>query len=156
ALKEFSIGQTAHMRLDDVEATPHLKKATELDPNFATAHAVLGVVYGNNLQNTPALDSLRKAFELKDRATDVERFYIESHYYDQVTGESLKAIATYEQWIKTYPRDTTPLDNVCLLYMARGQYDKALVVARTSLQLDPQNTYPYDRLGGIFMATNRF
>ncbi len=63
---------------------PHLKRAIELDPNFAMAYATLGVVYGNLTQAKQQLDNLRKAFDLKDRASEREKFYISAHYYGEV------------------------------------------------------------------------
>ncbi|HEX4485324.1 MAG TPA: protein kinase [Terriglobales bacterium] len=156
ALKEFSIGNAAHQRLRDAEAIPHVVKATELDPNFAMAYGTLGVMYGNQLQQKLSDEAMKEAFALKDRATDRERFYIESHYYDQVTGELEKSIDSYEQWLKIYPRDTIPLDNLGLLYVSNGQFDKAITLGRSALEVDPQDSYPYDRIGGAFLATNRF
>jgi serine/threonine protein kinase len=47
ALKEYSLGEGEHLKTDDDKAIPHLKRATELDPNFATAYATLGVCYNN-------------------------------------------------------------------------------------------------------------
>src|SRR6202140_3143380 len=38
ALQAFSLGQAEHQRLEDAKAIPHLKRAVELDPNFAMAH----------------------------------------------------------------------------------------------------------------------
>jgi eukaryotic-like serine/threonine-protein kinase len=156
ALKEFSLGNAAHQRLKDAEGIPHLVKATELDPNFAMAYGTLGVMYSNQLEQKPSEEALKKAFLLRDRATDRERFYIESHYYDEITGEAEKSINSYELWSKSYPRDATPLDNLALLYVTNGQPDKAIALSRTALELDPQDSYPYDRIGGAFLATNRF
>src|SRR5207247_3530565 len=76
ALKEFSLGQAAHQKQDDEAAVPHLKRAVELDPNFAMAHATLGVVYGNLTQQKLGSEYLKKAFDLKDRASEREKFSI--------------------------------------------------------------------------------
>jgi serine/threonine protein kinase/tetratricopeptide (TPR) repeat protein len=156
ALKEFSLGQTSHLKLDDSAAIPHLKKATELDPNFALAHATLGVAYGNNVEKKAATESLKKAFALKDRATDRERFYIQAHFHDEVSGDLQKTIGVYEEWMQVYPRDTTPLDNVCLSYFALGEYEKALSVARAAMQIDPKDSFAYDRMASAYMFQNRF
>jgi tetratricopeptide (TPR) repeat protein/predicted Ser/Thr protein kinase len=156
ALKEFSIGQQLHLKLEDTEAIPHLKKATELDPNFSLAHATLGVAYSNNAEDDEANDSLEKAFALRDRASERERFYIEAHYYGEMKGDIEKTIASYEQWIRTYPRDTTPLDNICLHYFSVGEYEKALTASRTAMQIDPTDRYAYDRMAGAYLAQNRF
>jgi serine/threonine protein kinase/tetratricopeptide (TPR) repeat protein len=156
ALKEYSIGDAEHMKLNDSAAIPHLKRATELDPNFAMAHAKLGVAYENLLESKAGEESIKKAFGLKDRATEAERFYIESHFYDEVTQQVDQTIASYEQWTRTYPRDTTPLDNLCLAYFLRGEFEKAEKAARKCLEIDPKDSYAYDRLAISFKSLNRF
>src|SRR5882672_5856726 len=120
ALKEYSLGEAEHLKQHDASAIPHLKRATELDPNFAMAQATLGVAYGNQSESKQAEDSIKKAFALKERASERERFYISAHYYDEVSGEVEKVIATYEQWRQIYPRDTTPLENLSLAYRSVG------------------------------------
>src|SRR5258708_3742075 len=111
ALQAFSLGQAAHQKLNDDAALPHLKRAIELDPNFAMAHATLGVAYSNLTQGELANTFITKPFDLTERASERERLYISSHYYDIVTRETEKAIEIYEQWVQTYPRDTPPRDN---------------------------------------------
>jgi serine/threonine protein kinase/Tfp pilus assembly protein PilF len=155
ALKEFSIGESAHLKQDDAAAIPHLKRATELDPNFATAHATLGVCYSNQFEGKKGEDSIKKAFLLKERASERERFYISAHYYDNVGGETDKAIATYEQWRQTYPRDTTPADNLALAYRAVGQHEKGLAVASEALRLDPKDSYAFEWVASSYLALNR-
>ncbi len=125
ALQAFSLGQAAHQKLDDHGAIPHLKRAVELDPNFAMAYATLGVVYSNLTQDTLAEENLRKAFELKDRASERERFYITAHYFSEVQLDVGKTVETYQQWISTYPRDNVPSDNLSLAFEGIGQYEKA-------------------------------
>ncbi len=50
ALQAFSLGQAEHEKLADDKAIPYLKRAVELDPNFAMASATLGVAYSNLTQ----------------------------------------------------------------------------------------------------------
>src|SRR5262249_4248461 len=114
ALQAFSRGHEEHQKLDDPAAVPHLKRAIELDPNFGMAYATLGVVYSNLTQSTLSDQHLRKAFELKDRASERERLYISAHFYDEVERDAVKTIETYQQWIKTYPSDDVALDNLSL------------------------------------------
>src|ERR1019366_4537556 len=94
ALQAFSLGQAEHQHLHDDRAIPYLKRAVELDPNFAMAHATLGVAYSNQTQQGLADSSITKAFDLKERASEREKLYISSHYYDIVTEDIDKAIAT--------------------------------------------------------------
>src|SRR5271168_4591404 len=97
ALKEFSAGEALHNRLEDGKAIPHLKRAVELDPNFATAYAVLGICNTNLGGAKEGTDYLRKSYELRDRASEREKLYIEGHYYDSVTGDEEKAVELYEK-----------------------------------------------------------
>jgi eukaryotic-like serine/threonine-protein kinase len=156
ALKEFSLGQAAHQKQDDEGAIPHLKRAVELDPNFAMAYATLGVAYGNMTQKGLARDNLKKAFDLKERASEREKFYISAHYYDEGTREADKAIEVYEQWKKTYPRDSVPWDNLALRYEGIGQLEKSLANASEALRLDPKDSYANQNLADSYERLNRF
>jgi len=156
ALQQFSMGQAEHMKLDDVKAVPYLKRAVELDPNFALANATLGIVYSNLTQAELAESYLKKAFDLKDRVSDRERFYISTHYYDVVTLELDKAIAIYEQWRQTYPRDITPLNNLALRYQLIGDQDKALADSIAGMQTDPNDGYSYQNAADAYERLNRF
>jgi eukaryotic-like serine/threonine-protein kinase len=156
ALQAFSLGQAKHQRLDDAAAIPYLKRAVELDPNFAMAQATLGVAYNNTTQQGLADSYITKAFDLKERASERERLYISSHYYDIVTGDMDKAIETYEQWVQTYPRDTAPRDNLALRYNAIGQQEKALASSSEAMRIDPKDSYAYQNVADTYERLNRF
>jgi len=155
-LQAFTLGEAAHLKADDENAIPHLKRAAELDPNFAMAYATLGVAYFNLSRDALGSENLRKAFDLKERASDRERFYITAHYYDEYLRDTSKTIETYETWKKTYPRDTVPFDNIALQYYGIGQFDKALANASEAYRLDPKDTFANQNLAGSYMALNRY
>jgi serine/threonine protein kinase/tetratricopeptide (TPR) repeat protein len=156
ALQAFSMGQAAHQKLDDDGAIPNLKRAIELDPNFAMAYATLGVVYSNLTQGTLSDENLRRAFDLKDRASERERLYITAHYYDELLRDADKTVEIYQQWINTYPRDDVAIDNLALRYESLGQYDKALAAASEASRLDPKDGFAYQNLAAAYMGLNRF
>ncbi|MBZ5685349.1 MAG: protein kinase [Acidobacteriia bacterium] len=156
ALQEFSQGQSEHQDTNDEAAIPHLKRAIELDPNFAMAWATLGVCYNNTTRLTDAQQALKKAYELRDRASEREKFYIQAHYYDEVTHDPEKALAAYAEWRQTYPRDTVPFDNAALAYSTIGQQEKALGLASEAVRLDPKDVYAYSNLAGAYLSLNRF
>ena len=156
ALKAFTLGRAGHLKFAEAEAIPHLRHAIELDPNFAMAYATLGVVYSNETQTKQASELLKKAFDLRERASEREKLYISAHYYDLVTNEIDKAIATYEQWKEIYPRDTVPLDNMALLYDRTGQYEKELASASEAMRLDPKDHYAYQNVATAYQGLNRF
>ncbi|MGC2181841.1 MAG: protein kinase, partial [Terriglobales bacterium] len=156
ALQAFTLGQAEHSNLNDEKAVPHLKRAIELDPNFAMAYATLGVVNGNLSQTSQQLQNLRKAFDLKDRASEREKLYISAHYYSEVTREVDKALAIYEQWKQTYPRDSVPWDNLALGYEATGHPEKSLANASEALRLNPKDRFAYANVGDAYENLGRF
>jgi eukaryotic-like serine/threonine-protein kinase len=105
ALKAYSLGRKVFFAKGNAAALPFLERAVELDPNFAIAHRALGQVYGNLNQRGRMESHLRKAYELREKVSERERFYIEANYYWNGTGELEKAIPAYELWRQTYPRD---------------------------------------------------
>src|SRR4029079_15628191 len=68
-----------------LSAIPHLKRAIELDPDFALAHAMLSAVYANTDQSGMAPAYAKRAFELRDRVSERERFFISWRYYRDAT-----------------------------------------------------------------------
>ena len=155
ALKEFSLGQQMHQKPDDYAAIPHLTRAVELDPNFAMAYATLGTIYKNIGKPSEGTEALKKAFDLRERASDRERFYILAHYYDEVVFDPDKALEVYGQWRQTYPRDSVPYDNAALTYDAIGQPEKAIEFATQSVKLDPNDAYAYGNLASSYLQLNR-
>ncbi|PYX28615.1 MAG: hypothetical protein DMG77_15380 [Acidobacteria bacterium] len=156
ALQAFSLGQAEHQKFDDVAAIPHLKRAIELDPNFAMALATLGVAYSNEGETRNAVGYIQRAFDLRERASEREKFYISSHYYDTARKQLEKGIEIYEQWKQTYPRDTIPRDNLALVLETMGQHEKAVANASEAVRLDPKDRYAYQNLASGYQFLGRY
>jgi eukaryotic-like serine/threonine-protein kinase len=155
ALQAFSLGQTEHMSLRDDRAIPHLKRAVDLDPNFALAYGTLGVSYNNLGARTLSTEALHKAFDLRERASEREKLYISAHYYES-SGELDRAQEVYEQWKQAYPRDDVPEDNLALLYETTGQPEKALANAQQAMQIDAKDVFAYQNVAGAYMVLGRY
>jgi tetratricopeptide (TPR) repeat protein len=156
ALQAFSLGQAAHQKFDDRGAIPHLKRAIELDPNFAMALATLGIAYNNEGDSHNAVAYIQRAFDVRERASEREKFYISSHYYDTGRRQLEKGIEIYEQWKQTYPRDGVPRDNLALNYEATGQHEKAVANASEAIRLDPKDRYAYQNLASGYQYLGRY
>ena len=156
ALKEFSLGEDAHSKFDDDGAIPHLQRAVQLDPTFAMALATLGVANNNTGNTKLAVEYLQKAFDVKDRASEREKFYISSHYYGTFRRQADKDIDTLEQWHQAYPRDTVPLDNLALAEQDLGQHEKSLTYASEAMKLNPKDHYAYQNLAAAYQYLNRY
>ena len=143
ALKAFSLGDQKRNRGSDQEAIPLLRRAIELDPNFALAHARLGTAYSNIGESKLAIDHRTRAYELRDRVSERERYYITSHYYGGVARDLDKALETYDLWKQTYPNDPIPYINAGLLYSQRGDEERALQGYLKAIELDPMRRFAY-------------
>jgi eukaryotic-like serine/threonine-protein kinase len=156
ALKSFSAARKIMLgNADYAAAVAPLKKAIELDPNFAMAHAALGTCYFNLGEIGAAADQSRIAFELRDRVSDVERFYIESHYHQYATGDLEKSAQVYNAWAQAYPRDFIPLNNLSVIHQSLGDWDKALADIRACLKIEPGNAAMYAGLAGTYSTLGR-
>jgi Flp pilus assembly protein TadD len=154
ALKAYSMGGRTARRMGDTAALPFYKRASELDPNFALAYSALGTSYFNLNQGDLAAENATRAYELRDRVSERERYRIATTYYHTVTGELEKAIVQYELWSKSYPQDDTPHLNLGVIYQELGQYDKAVVETKESLRLAPRST-EYGNLAFEYIALDR-
>jgi len=154
ALKAYTLGDLKHSALDDLGALPFYKRAVELDPNFAMAYARLGTVYGNFGQEDLSKEYRKKAFDLKDRASELEKIYITAHYYAD-SGLLEKGIAEYELYKQTYPRDVTPYVNLALTYFPLGEFDKALENAKDAIHVDPDEGRGYLWAAVAYAGLNR-
>jgi serine/threonine protein kinase/tetratricopeptide (TPR) repeat protein len=154
ALKAFTLGDAQRNRGGQLAAIPFYQRAIELDPNFALAYARLGTMYGNIGQSDLLEQYQKKAFELRDRASERERLYITAHYYSD-TGQLEKGIAAYELYKQTYPRDSVPYNNLAAIYIPLGQFDKALENAQEAMRLDPDLANGYLNTAATYTGMGR-
>lgn len=155
ALQQYSEGGRAAREEGDAAAIPYAKRAIELDPNFAIAYAGLGGNYSNLNQASLARENFQKAYELRDRVTQRERFLIEASYFGYVTGEINKAIQTYTEWARTYSEDYGPHAELGDSYNFLGQYEKAAEETNISLHLEPDDAIAYGNLADDYLALDR-
>src|SRR6266403_6057853 len=156
ALQAYSLGRKTLVGKGDwAAAVPLFQQAIRLDPNFAMAYASIGVDYSNLGETSLASENTKKAYELRERTSEREKFYIESHYYHYVTGDLEKARQTYELWAQTYPRDLVPPNNLGVIYENLGEYDKALAESREALRLAPESGASYANLVAPYLYLNR-
>jgi serine/threonine protein kinase/tetratricopeptide (TPR) repeat protein len=154
ALQAYSQGHKYMDRADNMGAVPFLQRAVSLDPSFAMAHASLGTVHSNLSERILARENMEKAYGLRNRVSEREKFYIDSHYHDLATGNLVKARETYELWEQTYPRDQVPPNNLAIIYANLGQYDKSISAGTVAKQLDPSG-FSYGVLVGSYILANR-
>ena len=133
ALEAYGLGVQAQNRSDCRTAIAFYKQAISYDPNFAMAYSRLGVC-----DSSPdGVSATRRAYLLRDRVGDRERFYLESHYEQYATGNLGAARSILETWAATYPHDNDPGPNLLKLYLTTGEYERALPLVRAIIQNSP-------------------
>ena len=135
ALRAFSLGDSQRLKGQEPAAIPFFKHAVELDQDFALAYARLAVTHSNLGQLESSRQYAAKAFELRDRVSERERFYITARYHDSVSGDFDKVRETYELWRQTYPRDYIPQNNLGVHYVGAGQFEKGLEASQAAMKI---------------------
>jgi eukaryotic-like serine/threonine-protein kinase len=157
ALKAYSSGiQTTGTKGPDA-AIPFFKRAIELDPNFAAAYAYLGILATSALEPSLSVDYRTKAYELRDRTSVAERYWVTAAYEKGVTGNVPKAIEACDLWIQAYPRSYLPhvyLGGAVLPII--GQYERAAEESTEGIRLSPDYPFPYAYRILAYTALNRF
>lgn len=134
---------------------PFYKKALELDSRFAMARSGLAVSYYNLSQMAQASEEIRQAYEAGDRQTFRERLNIKTLYYDLAQGDIEKAIESYKEYIRAYPRDDVALGNLSSEFFVVGDYEQAAKFAEDALKIDPASAAWYENYSTALLALSR-
>ena len=156
AWQAFTEGLIAARTKGDADAIPDVKHAIELDPNFARAYSTLGAFYENLGELHHAREQYSKAFELRERVSDVERFVIEVNYYGTVTGDQEKAVETYQRWLEEYPNNSLAHVNLSTTYAVLGRFEKAAAESREGLRIKPDDVIGYGNLISEYTSLEKY
>jgi tetratricopeptide (TPR) repeat protein len=156
ALRAWSAGSRARREKGDLAAIPFLEDAVKLDPNFASAVFGLGLSYRNSGQEARAREFISRAFALRERAGARDKFNIAGLYYSFVTVDYDKAVKTYREWMKAYPRDERPVSNLGSFYGDICKYEQAIAQFTEARRMNPRNAIVHEDLIEILTATGQF
>ena len=157
ALKAYSSGIQTIGTKGPGAAIPFFKRAIELDPNFASAYAYLGILATSALEPSLSVEYRTKAYELRDRTSVAERYWVTAAYEKGVTGNIPKAIEACDLWIQAYPRSYMPH-----VYLAGavlpivGQFERAAEESTEAIRLRPDYPFSYAYRILAYTSLNRF
>ena len=157
ALEAYSLGWRQVASSGAAAALPHFHRAIELDGKFAMAYSALGRMYADLDQSSAAMQHAKRAWELRERTSDQEKFLIKAHYDLFVTGNLLDARQTAELWSQTYPRLSQPhfiLSGIPT--KVSGNFTSGIAEAKRGLALDPQFGIGYYNLAVNYAYLNHF
>ena len=153
ALKAYTTG----MQLDSVAGIPLFRRAIEIDPKFAMAYANLGLDYSDIGESVLSAENTRKAWELRDRVSDQEKFFIDFTYQREVTGNLEDAYQTLELWRRTYPRDIYALGLLGgLSTHGTGRFERVIETAKETIAEEPNVFFGYHNLASSYFFLDRF
>ena len=136
AWKAFTTATQVFASSGRARAVPLFERAIAIDPDFAAAHARLGIYYSNVGESAKSRQSTTKAYQLRHRTSDAERFFIEMAYDRQVTGNMHREMETLEAWAQTYPRDSLPHALLAgFATRSTGRYELSIAAAERAIAL---------------------
>jgi eukaryotic-like serine/threonine-protein kinase len=166
ALKAYSMANKVGLSSGSGVAIPFFRRAVEIDPKFAMAYAYLGLSYSNIGESVLSAESTTKAWQLRDRVSDREKFFIDFTFDRQVTGNLEKAYQTLELWLQTYPRGVGPASALGpanpqgllggLSTHGTGRFERVIEASQKEIAVDPDFAIPYENLALSFYYTDRF
>jgi serine/threonine protein kinase/Tfp pilus assembly protein PilF len=152
AHRYYNEGMTYHNRGDYTKSIPLMELAVAIDPDFAMAYRAMSVAYSNLGYKSEADRRLQRAFELKDRVSERERYYIEADYFRRSEETYDKAIEAYTKLLAVYPDDHVGNNNLGVVYNALEEYDKAIERFAVNVRNQVKNYHSYSNLSNAYMA----
>ena len=155
ALRVYTAALKVHASAGGAGALGLLRRAVEMDPKFAMAHAMLGQTYGEIGESDHSAESITKAYQLRRRASDPEKFFLDLSYEFRVAGDLEKSQQTCQLWARTYPRDRNAHGFLSTIYIITGKYEKAAGESGKALEIDPDFAIGYANLATAWQSLNR-
>jgi tetratricopeptide (TPR) repeat protein len=156
ALQAFSSGSKVQITSGDAAAIPFFMRAIELDPKFARAYGSLAIAYNSIGESGAGVAYARKAYELRDRTSQSEKYFIEAVFHKTVTGNVEAAERSCRLWAQAYPREELPhvylAGAICPVL---GQYAKAGEEAKKAIDLNPDSAVSYAFLMFSYISLNQ-
>jgi eukaryotic-like serine/threonine-protein kinase len=155
ALKAYTTGIKLVVSSGGEAGIHYYQRAVEIDPKFALAYAGLGL----SSMGVLSVENTTKAWQLRDRVSDRERFFIDFMYERQVMGNLEKAYQTLELWLRTYPRGDDPnaLDLLTgVSTRGTGRFERAIEACQEKLAANPNFIFAYEGLASTYFFTDRF
>ena len=160
ALKAYSSGMKANTSSRNSAGMPFFRRAIEIDPQFAMVYANLGLAYSTAAESVRSAESATKAWQLRDRVSEREKFFIDFTYDRQVTGNLEKAYQTLELWLQTYPRVNEPPSPHDLLgglsTQGTGRFERAIDISRNEIATRPDVPFGYGNLASAYFYLDHF
>jgi eukaryotic-like serine/threonine-protein kinase len=155
ALKEYSIGGEVENKEGAAAAIPHYEKAIALDPFFTRAYSSLATMYYDSGQTSLAAKYATKAYELRGRGTEWEKFEVDAGYHSFVTGNLEKVAEAYQHWIDAVPQHAGAHTNLGYVYVQLGQNERGLAESLDAMRIRGGSGELYTNITSDYVTLGR-
>ena len=152
ALQLLNQGYRHHFSFDRSAAITYYQRAIDIDPSFALAYAAVGARHSNLGEMKEAAAAEEKAYELRNRLTDQNRFAVESLYFDLGTWDLEKAYQVHMAWAQTFPEDPRAHVNFASSLGYLGQFERSATEAREAVRLLPSGPTYWALMSSTILA----
>jgi eukaryotic-like serine/threonine-protein kinase len=113
-----------------------LQEAVALDSGFAMAYRKLAAEYWNRRDVAKATEMFTKAYEHRDRLTEIERYLATADFFSSGPRHDLaRAAAAYESVLEIQPDHSTALNNGALILLFKRDHRNAQILFKRAADL---------------------
>ena len=156
AFQAYANGERLVRRQGNFTSVPLFRRAIELDPNFAYAYGALANLYCLLGEANLCTEYSQKAYALRDRVSEWEKFFISFQYEFGVTGDLNKTLEVGRLWAQTYPRERTAHTRLATALLELGDYENAVAELEQSRLLGGGNPIDTSPLSRAYIALGRW
>jgi len=145
AYKYYAEGWRYHRTGDYEQSLIMLRKAVEIDPEFAMAYRMMAVDARNLRYIDRQAEYMRRAFELTDRLPEDcrERHLIRADYYGGSEATWELSVAEFKKVLENHPYDLVASNNLGILCYETEDYESAVRYADVPVRDGTANPFPH-------------
>ena len=156
AYKYYREGVKFYDRAEYTNSINMMEIAVGIDPDFVMAYRTLALAYGRLGYASEEKERLQKAFDLRGRVSERERFYILGQYYMQSERTYEMAIDAYKKLLDLYPEDEIGNNNLGAIYVNLEQWNEAVLRLQINRRIGDEASQPYINLSRAYIAQDDF
>ncbi len=156
AWKFYSQGYQLYLAGDALKAIPYFEKAVTVDPQFAMAYLWMAIADFGSGQYKECRANIQKAFDLREKLSERERYLIEAEYYHYPSEKTWdKAVDAFSKLIALYPWERLGRIELAFLYWKMDEWDKAIEICETLVRNGEDTPDPYQNLAWSYLSIGK-
>ena len=156
AYKLYMEGTNYHRMTEYRKAIEIWEKAIALDPEFSTAYRSMAMGYLNLGYKSEPRELIKKALELSDRVSDLEKYRLQAEFYRFTEKTWDKSIEALKTLLKHYPDYSAGNASLGLFYLRLEQWDKAIAQTDVNIRNNDKHRAPYYCQASAYMAKGSY